>query len=69
MFSALNKLKADGVVDKLLDTTSTANYSNRTHRIQKSTHEKHVVTIITIYYYYYKTPGSLPVQAKNVYCI
>ena len=37
MFRALNQLKSDIiVVDKLLETTTTAKYSNSTHRIKNA---------------------------------
>ena len=54
MFRELIELKSDIVVDKLLETTSIANYSKSAHRMRAYK--------TCLYYYYYNPPGSLPVQ-------
>ena len=61
MFKALYELKSNIIVDKLLETTSTANYSKSTHIIKNAHIQKHVFTIIIISRY--NSTGSLPVQS------
>ena len=50
MFRALNELKSDRiVVDKLLETTSTENYSKRGHRIKNEKKMQDVSLLLLLY--------------------
>ena len=61
MFRALNELKSDViVVDKLLETTSTANYAKSTYRIKNARMQNMSLLLVL---YMYNSPGSLPVQS------
>ena len=57
MFRALDELKPYVVVDKLLETTSTANYSKSTHKI-KNVHMQNISLLLL-----YNLLGSLLVQS------
>ena len=66
MFRALNELKSDIiVVDKLLETTSTANYSKSAHRI-KNVHMQNMSLLFYITHLVACQCSQLHARAKNL---